>query len=98
MVASKQKSTPKKEGKAQIDYVMTANFAYGPFGTRKVAATYRKKVAAVSGVTVTPVKKSVSGYKFTGKLTVGCAAADKDKTYKLVQSMAPTATVSVRKV
>lgn len=80
-----------------IDYIITASFAYGPFKTKREATLHRAKVSKTGSATISPIKKLVAGYKFTASLRVGCTAADKDKTYKLVKSSAPTAKLSIKK-
>lgn len=80
-----------------IDYIITASFDYGPFKTKRAATLHRDKVSKIGSATISPIKKLVAGYKFTAILRAGCTAADKDKTYKLVKSSAPTAKLSIKK-
>lgn len=82
---------------SRFDYVITANFSYGPFKTKKTAIVYKNKIAAVNGVLTSAINKVGAGYKFSAKLRIGCREQDKIRALKAVKSGAPNARVTISK-
>ena len=82
---------------SSFDYIITANFSYGPFKSKRLADSYKNKIAAVNGVLTSAVSKVGTGYKFTAKLRIGCKRQDKARALNAVKSGAPNARITIAK-